>query len=400
MKVTNIRTMRLEGPDPHGIGGQARTYSFLIVRVDTDADVFGIGEATDFPGVRDIIGQCREWLVGRDPAAIGPFVRGFLYGALPGPGPLPAQSIMSPTATTTGPAAWAVAGVEMALWDLAGRALGVPSHTLLGGAFRDQVRVYLDRSGVSDVADPGAWRVVGERAVAEGFDWIKFDLEQIAPELTADPWNRSISPRQLDLVAERVGAVRSAVGPGIDIALDGHMCFDVETAVRVAHVLEPLRLRWLEDPVPITSAASLARVREASPIPIAAGEMFTTEQFRLFVESSALDILHPDVLFVGGLREAQRAASLGDLHYLPVAFHDNGGAVTTIATANVAATIPNLLGMEYHFYDATWVGDFARRDVPLFRDGGIPLSDAPGLGFELDEAVCRRYLAPGESWFG
>jgi L-alanine-DL-glutamate epimerase-like enolase superfamily enzyme len=328
MKVTDIRTMRLEGPDPQGIGGQARTCSFLLVRVDTDAGVFGIGEAADFAGVREIIALCREWLVGRDPLAIGPFVRGFLYGALPGPGPLPAQSIMSATATTTGPVSWAIAGVEMALWDVMGRALGVPSHTLLGGAYRDRVRVYLDRSGVADVADLGAWRGLGERAVAEGFDWIKFDLEQITPELTADPWNRSISGRQLDLVAERLGAVRAAVGHGIDVALDGHMCFDVETAVRVARALEPLGLRWFEDPVPITSAASLARVREESPIPIAAGEMFTTEQFRLFVEAGALDILHPDVLFVGGLGEAQRAASLGDLHYLPVAFHDNGGAVT------------------------------------------------------------------------
>ena len=103
-------------------------------------------------------------------------------------------------------------------------------------------------------------------------------------------------------------------------------------------------------------------------------------------------------MFVGGLGEAQRAASLGDLDYLPVAFHDNGGAVTTIATANVAATIPNLLGMEYHFYDATWIGEVAHRDVPLFRDGAVPLSDAPGLGLELDEAVCRRYLAPGEAY--
>jgi L-alanine-DL-glutamate epimerase-like enolase superfamily enzyme len=400
MKVTDVRSMRLEGPDPHGIGGQPRTYSFLLVRVETDAGVHGIGEAADLAGVRTILEQCRDWLVGRDPLSIGPFVRGFLYGALPGPGPLPAQSIMSPTATISGPVAWAVSGVEMALWDLAGKALAVPSHALLGGAFRDRIRVYLDRSGVTDVSDTAAWRALGERVVGDGFDWLKFDLEQIAPELTLDPWNRSLSSAQVDLVSARLGAVRDAVGASIDIALDGHMCFDVETAIRVAKALEPHRLRWLEDPVPITSATSLAEVRASSPIPIAAGEMFTTEQFRTFLDVGALDILHPDVLFVGGLREAQRAASLGDLHYLPVAFHDNGGAVTTIATANAAATIPNLLGMEYHFFDATWVGEFAHRDLPLFRDGSVPLSDAPGLGLELDEAVCRRYLAAGEHWFG
>ena len=94
------------------------------------------------------------------------------------------------------------------------------------------------------------------------------------------------------------------------------------------------------------------------------------------------------------------AAQLADVWYAPVAFHDNGGAVTTLATAHVAATVPNLLGMEYHFLDAAWVGDLARCDVPLFRDGAVPLTDAPGLGFELDEALCRRHLAPGEHWFG
>lgn len=392
--------MRLEGPDPHGIGGQPRTYSFCLVRVDADDGRYGVGEAADFPGVTEVLAQARAWLVGRDPLLVDPFVRAFLYGALPSGGPLPAPSIMSATATQTGPVAWAVAGVEMALRDLGGKLLGVPVHALLGGAFRDRVRVYLDRSGVADPTDPAAWRELGARAASEGFDWLKLDLEQIAPELTADPWSRSLAPVQVDRIAERVVAVREAVGEAVDIAIDGHMAFDVESAVRAAVALAPLRIRWLEDPVPITSPDALAEVRGRSPVPICAGEMFTSEQFRLFLERGALDICHPDVLFTGGLGEARRVASLADLWYAPVAFHGNGGAVAAIATAQVAATVPNLLGMEYHFIDAGWVGEVARRDVPLFRDGGVPVTDAPGLGLELDEAVCRRYLAPGESWFG
>jgi L-alanine-DL-glutamate epimerase-like enolase superfamily enzyme len=399
-RIKDVRWMRLEGPDPHGIGGQPRTYSFCLLRVDAEDGTFGIGEAADFPGVVDVLALARAWLVGRDPLLVDPFVRAFLYGALPTADPLPAPSIMSPTATQTGPVAWGVAGVEMALRDLVGRLLGVPVHALLGGAFRDAVRVYLDRSGVADPSDRDAWHALGVRAAAEGFDWIKLDLEQIAPELTPDPWSRSLGSAQIDRIVDRVAHVREAVGDGVDIAIDGHMGFDVESAVRAAAALAPLRIRWLEDPVPVTSPAALADVRRRSQVPICAGEMFTSEQFRLFLDHGALDICHPDVLFTGGLGEARRVASLADLWYVPVAFHGNGGAVAAIATAHLAATVPNLLGMEYHFLDARWVGEIARRDVPLFRDGRVPLTDAPGLGLELDEAVCRRYLAPGSSWFG
>lgn len=400
MKVTSVRTMRVEGPDPGGIGGKARTYSFLLVRVDTDGGVHGIGEALDFPGVRSVVDSAGAWLVGRDPLRIGPVVRGLLYGALPAAGDAPAPSIMSATATVAGPPAWAAAGLEIALWDLAGKALGAPVHQLLGGAYRDRVRVYLDRSGVADVADLGAWARLGERAVADGYDWLKLDLEQIAPDHQPDPWNRQVGTAALAAIRARVGAVRDAIGPDIDLGLDGHMSHDVESAIRVGITLGDLGLRWYEDPVPITSLESLARVRDAQPIPIAAGETFTAEQFRQAFEADALDIAHPDVLFIGGLGEARRATCLADLWNAPVAFHDNGAAVATIATAHVAASVPNLLGMEYHFHDATWVGALARRDVPLFRDGGVPLTDAPGLGLELDRDVCRAHLAAGEAWFG
>src|SRR4051794_10545670 len=182
MRITRVRTLRVEGPDPGGTGGKARTYSFLLVRIDTDAGLSGIGEALDFPGVRTVIGSTAPWLVGRDPLAIGPIVRGLLYGALPAPGPAPAPSIMSATATVAGPPAWAAAGLDLALWDLAGKALGASVHQLLGGAYRDRVRVYLDRSGVAEVTDLRAWRRLGERAVADGFDWLKLDLEQVAPD--------------------------------------------------------------------------------------------------------------------------------------------------------------------------------------------------------------------------
>jgi gluconate/galactonate dehydratase len=127
--------------------------------------------------------------------------------------------------------------------------------------------------------------------------------------------------------------------------------------------------------------------------------MFSVEQFRLFIAAGACDILHPDVLFCGGMRELQRISQLAELHYMPVAYHGNGGAIATIAAANVGVASRNFLGVEYHFIETPWISEYVRRDVPFFRDGNIPMSDAPGLGIELNREVCAQHLAPGESLF-
>jgi galactonate dehydratase len=395
VKVTDVRTMRLSGPDPHGVGGTARTWSIEIVRVDTDAGLYGLGEAGHMMGDREAIAYCRDWLIGKDPLAVRPFVRAMLYGGLP-----PYDPQMSPTATVVGPIAWAASGVEMALCDLAGKALGTPVYNLLGGAFRNRIRVYLDRSGVADPTDDEAWRKLAERVKSEGFTDLKFDAEWIAPELSRDPWNRSLRNDQIRRTVARLTLVRDVVGPDVEIALDGHMSYDVDSAIRLARALEPLGLTWLEDPIPTLDVDGLVRVREASPLPICVGEMFVTEQFRTFIDRGALDIVHPDVLFVGGLHEARAVADLADVHGIPLALHNNGSALTTIAAAHVAASSPNFIALEYHFYDAKWIGKVVRREGhELFEGGHVVLSDAPGLGIELDESVCRRYLAPGESLF-
>jgi len=395
MKITDVRTMRLAGPDPHGVGGQARTWTIELVRVDTDAGIHGLGEAGAFMGDREAIAYCRDWLVGRDPLAVRPFVRAMLYGGLP-----PYDPQMSPTATVTGPIAWAVSGVEMALCDLAGKALGTPVYNLLGGRFRDRIRVYLDRSGVEDPTDDDAWRRLAERVGEEGFSDLKFDAEWIAPELNRDPWNRQLRADQVRRTVERLMLVRETVGPDVEILLDGHFSFDVETAIRLARALEPVGLKWFEDPIPILDVEGLRRVREASPVPICTGEMLVAEQFRAFIDAGALDIVHPDVLFVGGLHEARMVADYADLNGIPLALHNNGSALTSIAAAHVAAASPNFIGLEYHFHDAKWIGQVVRREGhELFEDGHIVLSDAPGLGIELDEEIVERYVVRGEPRF-
>jgi galactonate dehydratase len=202
-------------------------------------------------------------------------------------------------------------------------------------------------------------------------------------------------------IVERLGAAREAAGWDMNISVDCHMCYDVPSAITLAQELAPLKLKWLEDPTPVINVDAVRQVREKSPVPICVGEMFTAEQFRNYIAASACDILHPDVLFAGGLLETSKIAQLADLHHLPVALHNNSSSVGVVAAAHLAASVPNLLGMEYHFYDARWIGELADRGGrPLLEKGHLLLGDEPGLGLTLDEEVCRQHLAPGEVYFG
>ena len=410
MKITDIRMMRLWGPRNHGVGGGTAKIVKVVVRVDTDAGIFGLGEVDDFMGVRQGIAYMREYFIGRDPFAANAIVSEMLYGTqAPNPvgaprGPMGknniiAVSMCSPTATPWGPVAWAASGVDIALCDLIGKALKTPAYNLLGGRFREHARVYLDRSSPDDITDLAAWKKMAEETVQSGFSQMKFDIDFMATECVSDVWNRSLSLKQINRIVERLETVRQATGPDFEICVDCHMQYNVPDAIRVANALAHLKLLWLEDPTPITNPDSCAQVRAKSPVPICVGEMFIAEQFRLFIDQGACDILHPDVLFCGGLHELRRIADLAELNHLPVAFHGNGGAIATIAAAHAGVASRNFLGLEYHFIETPWIGEFARRDVPLFRDGHVVMTDAPGLGIELDREVCRQHLAPGEALF-
>jgi len=401
--------MRLWGPRHHGVGGGRAKIAKVIIRVDTDAGIHGLGEVDDFMGVAQGIAYMREYFLGRDPFAVNAIVSEMLYGT-PAPHPASAKrgvmrgninavSMCSPTATPWGPVVWAASGVEIALCDLVGKALKTPAYNLLGGKFRDGIKVYLDRSSPEAITQLSAWRKMAAGTAELGFTQMKFDIDFMATDCVTDVWNRSLSLRQINRIVERLSVVRKAVGPDFELCVDCHMHYNVPDAIRLANALAPLNLLWLEDPTPIVNPDSCAAVRERSPVPICIGEMFIAEQFRFFIEHRACDILHPDVLFCGGMHQLRQIAGLAEINHLPVAFHGNGGALATIAAAHVGAASRNFLGLEYHFIETPWIGGFVRRDVPLFRNGQVVLSDAPGLGVELDREVCRKHLAPGQSLF-
>ena len=416
MKITDIRSLYLEGPRLHTVGGGEGVARELVVRVDTDEGAYGLGEASYFTaspmGIRDAIDYIRMMLIGMDPLAIRPALSEVMYGTLPPhprsrresppdapPGVFP-MFPCSPTVIQPGPVTWGMSGVEMALCDLAGKILGTPAYNLLGGKFRDAIRIYLDRSSPIDIENLDSWKRMGEQVVEDGFSHMKFDIDYAAPDHTDDVWNRSISAGQMNRIVERIGAVRETVGWDVEIAVDCHMQYNVVDAIRLANDLAPLKPFWLEDPTPLYNPGAIAQIRAKSPIPVCIGEQFIAPELRQYIDAGACDIIHPDILYDGGVFETRRIADYADLHFIPLALHGGGGALATIAGAHVAAATRNFLALEYHHIETPWLGSFVRRDgAPLFEDGHLVLTDAPGFGVELDEEVCAANLGPGESLF-
>ena len=203
-------------------------------------------------------------------------------------------------------------------------------------------------------------------------------------------------------MVEMVRAVSETLGPDVDLALDCHWSYNVTDAIRLAQALEPFPLLWLEDPTPADNADALALVRAATRTPICTGEnLYTRHGFRPFIEKGACHIIQPDIPRCGGLLESKRIADMAEMHYIPFAAHNVCSPVGTIACAHVCAAISSFMVLEYHSQDIPWWNAVVgHEDDPLIKNGYITLSNAPGLGLELDDEVCRQHVQPGTHYFG
>jgi L-alanine-DL-glutamate epimerase-like enolase superfamily enzyme len=369
-----------------------------LIRIHTNAGITGLGEAYWGAGVEDLIRQTRRILLGEDPLNVDRLFTKMVRG-LAGAG------------SQSGATVTAISGVEIALWDLAGKIIGVPVYQLLGGKYRDQVRVYCD-SAEGRTEEVESWRERARFVKTKNFNWYKFDCDGIVKgharsarpfSRRADPWNRLLGEDDLAMIVERVSAARQVLGSGVDapeMSIDCHWSFDARDAVRLAEALAPLKLLWLEDPTPPKNFAAMKFVTDHSPLAIATGEnLYTKYEFRELTQEHGCDILHVDVPKVGGLREFQRIADMGDLEFIPVAIHNVASPVGTLACAHVAATVPDFLAVEWHSVDVAWWADTVQHDGPMIDNGFITLSDRPGLGVELNDEVCRKHLAQGSTYF-
>ncbi len=374
VEITDVQTTRVEG-----------NFTWILVRVYTDAGIVGTGESYWGAGVAEIITRLESVLVGENPCDIDRLYATMIR-ALSGEG-----SIGGTTVT-------AISGVEIALHDLVGKLYGVPAHQLLGGKYRDDVRVYCDCHAGDDPSDPDAYADVAEEVVAAGWDAIKFDLDAPDPWVGEEEWNRHLSDEAVRGKEAIVRAVTERVGDRADVAFDCHWKWSGDSTRRLGVAIEPYDVWWLEDPVPPENHDVQRTVTAHTDTTICAGEnVYRKHGARRLLEEEAVDIIQPDMPKVGGMRETAKIADVADTYYIPLALHNVASPVGTMASAHVAAATPNFLALEYHARDVEWWSDLVEDD--LLENGRIRVPDEPGLGVELNDDAVADHLVDGETLF-
>ncbi|WP_255193416.1 mandelate racemase/muconate lactonizing enzyme family protein [Natronobeatus ordinarius] len=373
VEITDVQTTMVDGNFP-----------WTLVRVYTDAGIVGTGEAYWGAGAPELIERMKPFVVGENPLDIDRLTE-HLVQKMSGEG-----SIGGVTVT-------AISGIEVALHDLAGKILEVPAYQLLGGKYRDEVRVYCD-CHTAEEADPIACADEAERVVEElGFDALKFDLD-VPSGHERDRANRHLRNVEIEHKASIVEAVTERVGSRADVAFDCHWSFSADSAKRLAKRLEEYDVWWLEDPVPPENHDVQREVTQSTTTPITVGEnVYRKHGQRRLLEGQAVDIIAPDMPKVGGMRETRKIADLADLYYVPVAMHNVSSPVATVASAHVGAAIPNALAVEYHSYQLDWWEALVEEDV--IEDGYIEIPEEPGLGVTLDLDVVAEHAIEGEDVF-
>jgi galactonate dehydratase len=349
--------------------------NLVLVVLTTDEGVTGVAEATLEGQEHAVVGAVRllaEKVVGLDPTRIHATVYELLRDGYWRGGPV----------TMT-----ALSALETAMWDVSARALGVPVHRLLGGRGRDRVRAYAN-GWFSGAKAPEDFAAAAVRTVEQGFRGLKWDPFEAA-DLT-------VAPRDLRRMLEPVAAVREAVGDDVELFIDAHGRFDVPTAIRVARALEPYGIVFLEEPTPPLGIDALAEVRSKSPIAIAAGErLFGRDAFVPLLARGAVDYVQPDVTHAGGVSELSFISTLASAYSVPFAPHNPSGPLSTAATLQVGAAVPNFRYLEIMAVDVPWRGDISDEHLVLTPEGDVLIPDRPGLGIELDlDAIAEHPFTP------
>ena len=364
MKITHIGSVLLK---PTG---------WVLVKVKTDEGITGIGEAYHGAGVHQIAVDERltRPLIGQDPRNVDKLFRDMMNS-------------MSASGFYQGAVMSAISGIESALWDITGQAAGVPIWQLLGGKFRDKIRIYND-CHAGETETPEAYAAKAREVEARGFTAIKFDIDPLPSR--RDRYNRCISNDDIAHYVDVVTAVRESLGSNTDLAIDAHWFYAPVDILKIAHAFEDLDLLWLEDPIPPENIAAMEGVTKSTRTPICTGENFYTRfGFRDLIETQAADIISPDMAKAGGLLEGRRIADLADMYYIPIAPHNIGSPVQTVANCHVMAAVPNFLVLEFHHLDnAFWEGII--NEGPLIQEGHINVPNLPGLGVTLNEDLLKN----------
>lgn len=386
VKITDVKVMIVRG-----------TWDWNLVKIETDAGISGIGEAYWGAGVKDVILKImKPLLLGEDPLNVDKlYTKVLMRNAGAG--------------ATGGVSVTAASGIEIALWDLAGRLLETPVCNLLGGRFRDKVRFYRTMQNPRDVNDPASWKEHVREAKAEKFGWTAFKFQGDGVPVAADPnftepghdpYTRGLTAKDIGRIVRGMEIVREELGPDVPFAIEAHWRYDVRDVIQLAKALEPVKPMWLEDPVPPENPEAMARVTHSVDIPICTGEnLYTKHQFRKLVELQACDAVHIDIPKSGGLLESKRIHDLADNYYIWTAAHNPASPLGTIASAHAAASMRAFRIHELAKY-IDWWQDLVIHEGPIFDKGYLTIQDKPGYGVDLNPDVAKAHLAPGEEWWG
>ncbi|HCL27292.1 MAG TPA: galactonate dehydratase [Candidatus Latescibacteria bacterium] len=371
MKITDIDTLMYNSPGR----------KWTVVRVHTDAGITGLGEATysnKEPVVCAAVEHMKQELIGEDPARIE-WLWHHIYR----------RSSVSGIWRMAGPV-WmsALAGIDIALWDLKGKVAGLPVYDLLGGAFRRQVDVYTHFGG----STPQDSAKMAKTKQEEGFFALKGGAS--SRDHNGLDWDTYLDDGHPDKTVAHFEAVREAVGPDVKLFIDCHGRFTIANSIRLAKRLEHLDLFAYEDPVAPDDLTAYPKIRSQINIPVMGSERLNTKsQFRRLLELEGIDIAQPDLMYSGGITEARKIAAIAETFHVPISFHNTKGPIGILAAAHVMASIPNAAPIEF-VTGIDWRDEII--DVPIDVQGGrIVLSERPGLGVELTEAgmAKHRWLA-------
>jgi L-alanine-DL-glutamate epimerase-like enolase superfamily enzyme len=380
LKITDMRVALVRAP-----------MTAALIRLDTNQGIYGLGEVRD--------GASKTYAL-------------MLKSRLLGENPCNVDRIFRKIKQFGGPSrqAGGVCGVEMALWDLVGKAYGAPVYQMIGGKFRDRIRCYAD---TTESHDP---KVYGERLKArrdQGFTWLKMDLgidmlDGIAgtvtrPEGALTSQHGSvqhmftgieITPKGVEIMAEFVATVREYVGMEIPLSADHFGHVGVNSCIRLGKALEKYNMSWLEDMIPWQYTDLWKKITDAIDVPTATGEdIYLKEGFIELARNHAVDIVHPDLASAGGILETKKIGDTCQEYGVPLAMHFAGTPVSCMANVHCAAATENFLVLENHSVDVPWWSDLVDGiDKPIIQRGFIAVPEKPGLGITLNDDVVKQHL--------
>ncbi len=373
LKITDMRAIRI-----------ASNYDYPIIRIDTNQGVYGLGEVRD-AGNEGMALILKPHIVGRNPLQIEPIldsVRNFASQRRFGGG---------------------YSALDIALHDIAGKVYGVPCWRLIGSQYRDRIRIYCDTDQTPDL------KVFVDRLVRRkkmGFTFFKMDLgSNMVAKIPGAVNSRNVcTTKGLEYLCEYLKGVKDGIGWDQPLASDHYGQLDVNDSIRYARAFEPYDLAWMEDPLQVGTLGrgdspknwqAYKEIKESTTTNINTGEsLFGLEEgFRPFIENRALDIIHPDPLTSGAIRETKRISDYASMFGIPTAVHFAGSPVGCMASVHMISTIKDFVAMENHAVDIPWWGDLVNGvPKPIVNNGYIQVPNSPGLGVELNEEVCKQHL--------